>query len=294
LVTVRPLTFKNDLVRIVEPNAILLVHYEQQLVPVGFVETLRTLRARGVRVVFCCHWYLYNVLGAYRDLVDAFVVHRPYGNQTIEIPLGCPIYEPETGRLDLRARLGFQPDDIVVTTLGFLSQWKKIPATLEAILSKAKNSRLVFQIQTPRHFSNQESEHEEVAIRAVMAKYPQVQTRLSTDFLPEKDLLDRVYASDLGFVFHGQNTDSVSAANKQFVSARCPLVITESTHGADLKGGVVRVPGFDVAVFAAEVLRIAQNADLRDRLRGDMADEYARINMDVVAEKYMELLGGLT
>lgn len=293
LVQVRSLTFKNDLAQVVEPNTVLLVHYEQMLVPVGFVETLRALRARNVRVVFCCHWYVYSVLGAYRDLVDAFVVHRPYGNQTVEIPLGCPIYEPETERLDLRARLGFQPADIVVTTLGFLSQWKKIPATLEAILSKAKDPRLVFQIQTPRHFSNQESGHEEVAIRAVMAKYPQVRTRLSTDFLPEKDLLDRVYASDLGFVFHGQNTDSVSAANKQFVSARCPLVITESTHGSDLKNGIVRVPGFDVSAFAREVLRVAGDEKMREKLRTGMVAEYARINMDTVSDQYLSLFRGL-
>lgn len=291
---VRPLTFKDNLVRVAEPNTVLLVHYEQMLVPVGFVETLLGLRARNVRVVFCCHWYVYGVLGAYRDLVDAFVVHRHHGNQTVEIPLGCPIYTPSESREVLRARLGFSPDDVVVTTLGFLSQWKKIPATLEAILSQAKDPRLVFQIQTPRHFSNQESGNQEEAVRAVMAKYPRIRVKFSPDFLPEKELLDRVYASDLGFVFHGQNTDSVSAANKQFVSARCPLVITDSTHGADLKAGVVRVPGFDVSVFAREVLRAAGDEKTLEKLRAGMVVEYARINMDTVAEQYLALFKRLS
>ena len=291
---VRPLTFKDDLVRAAEPNTVLLVHYEQMLVPIGFVDTLRALRARNVRVVFCCHWYVYSVLGAYRDLVDAFVVHRPSGHQTVEIPLGCPIYTPGENREALRARLGFSPNDVVVTTLGFLSQWKRIPETLEAILSQAKDPRLFLQIQTPRHFSNQESGHEEAAVRAVIAKYPHARVRFSTDFLPERDLLDCVYASDLGFVFHGYNTDSVSAANKQFVSARCPLVITDSTHSSDLRDGVVRVPGFDMSAFTREVLHVAEDEKTREKLQAGMVVEYARINMDTVAEQYLALFKRLS
>jgi hypothetical protein len=281
----------------VTSNETVLVHYEPMLIPEGFVEKLRHLRARGAKVVFCCHWYARDTLSAYSGLVDAFVVHRscsePSAPRTVEIPLGCPTYQPSESREALRERLGFQSNDTVITTVGFLVRWKQIPQTLDALLSQTSNHRIVFQVQTPWHFSNQESKGEDESVRAILARYPNARVKFSTEFLPEKELLDRVHASDLGFVFHGQNTNSVSAATKQFVSARTPLVITESSHGTDLRGGVVRVPGFDAAIFAREVLRVAEDPARLDGLRRAMMDEYARINMDAVAGKYLELFRSL-
>lgn len=300
LASVQSFTFKDfdKLEQTAQPNSVVLVHYEPMLVPSGFTETLRALRARRVRIIFCCHWYAIETLSAYQDVVDAFVVHRPCSDptppRTDVIPLGCPTYTPTESRDALRARMGFLENDIVVTTLGFLARWKQVPQTLDVLLSQAKDPRLLFQIQMPWHFSDQDtSRAEDTTVRAVMARYPQARVRFSTEFLSEKELLDRVYASDLGFLFHGQHTNSVSAATKQFVSARCPLVITESTHGADLRGGVVRVPGFDPAHFASEVLRVAGDVRIRDELQTDMKNEYDRINMDTVAGEYIKLVRSL-
>jgi hypothetical protein len=300
--SVQSFTFKDTtaLVQAVERGVTMLVHYEPALVPDGFVQTLRVVRERGARVVFCCHWYERERLQQYEEFVNAFVVHRDAPSHTIEVSLGCPTYSPSESRAEIRKLFGFRPDDIVVTTLGFLTRWKRVPQTIEALLSQAQDPNLVFRVQMPLHFTDQDaSRKEEEAIRDVMGRYantagrrPRVQ--FSTAFIPEKDLLDLAHASDLGFIFHGENTKSVSAATKQFVSARTPLMITESTHGSDLKAGVVRVPGFDPTAFAREVLQVAGNAARRDALRAGIASEYTRINMDAVAERYLELFRGLT
>jgi glycosyltransferase involved in cell wall biosynthesis len=276
--------FSYQNIRAVPRDTIVLVHYEPSLTPAGFVDTVRAWKNQGARIVFCCHWYEPEAMRAYEGLVDSFVTHKPHPNTT-EIHLGCPTYTP--GNRDaLRARFGFNPNDVVVTTLGFLSRWKKIPETIEALL--ARNTQLIFCVQTPHPYTGIDSE-EEARVRAIAT----TNVRFSTKFLPERELLDLVHASDLGFLFHGQHTSSVSAATKQFVSARCPLVVTKSSHNTDLREGVVRVPGFDVSAFAQVVVDVAQDAGRREALRKGMLAEYARLNMDAVAERYLELFEGL-
>jgi hypothetical protein len=118
--------------------------------------------------------------------------------------------------------------------------------------------------------------------------------RHSTDFLAERDLLDLVHASDLGFVFHPIHTGSVSAATKQFVSARCPLVVTSSAHASDIDNGILRVNSFEPSDLAKEVRRVAEDSELRVRLTEGMASEYNRLNMNEVATRYLELFEELT
>ena len=89
-----------------------------------------------------------------------------------------------------------------------------------------------------------------------------------------------------------QNTGSVSAATKQFVSGRTPLVITGSSHASDLQGGVVRVEGFDPADLAEAALSLARDERRRAALREEAEREYARLNMNEVARRLAELLQG--
>ncbi|HXB28147.1 MAG TPA: hypothetical protein VNV25_25680 [Gemmatimonadaceae bacterium] len=261
----------------------LLVHYEPQLLPPDFLHTLGEIKKRGTRIVLCCHWYSEGALRDLRPLVDEVVVHRSYpdaGRATV-IPLGCPVYEPGD-REALRRRLGLS--GVVVTTIGLLAGWKRIPETVAAIARQAP-AGVTIVVQTPPPSPNS---GEEDRLRSAIAPFGD-KARLSTRFLPETDLLDLVHASDVGFVFHGVHTQSVSAATKQFVSARTPLVTTSSTHSSDLNG-VHRVDSFDPDVFAREVLRVAADAPLCERMRGEMAAEYTRLNMDAVAAHYMGVL----
>jgi glycosyltransferase involved in cell wall biosynthesis len=286
-----------EIVDSAEQGSIVLVHYEPTFAGHGFVETLRAIKAKKARVALCCHLFSPQVIAwADHGLVDALVTHRDYGRSArgphiVQIPLACPVYTPSIGRAELRARFGFASDAIVLTTLGFLAQWKRLPDLLKSLLSAAASDQnFIFQIQTPWPFANREmAAAEEVRVRDVLSRHAGDRVRFSTEFIPERDLLDRVHASDLGFVFHGQHTLSVSAATKQFVSARCPLVITDSTHSSDVNGGIVRVSGFDPSRFASEVIHVARDAAMRERLGIEMAGEYARLNMDTVAAQYLEL-----
>ena len=283
---------------------VFLFHYEPQLPGdwALFARCLATLRARGCKVVFTCHWYSEWVPFEYGQLVDLFVCHRyydgnTYGRRIVEIPLACPVYEPKATRAELRARFGLPApgEALVLTTVGFLTSWKRTPEAVACLLGQLPDTPKTFvHVQAPYPFdvASSGAPDDEGHLRQTMARY-EGRARLSTEFLPEEVLLDLVHASDLGFVFHGKDTGSVSAATKQFVSARTPVVVTNSTHASDLFHGIRRVGGFDATEFAKEVVRLTVDAEERERLCAGIAREYERINMNTVAKRYVEELGKL-
>lgn len=278
-------------------GAVAFFHFEPGLIPeTGFTDALYVLRDRGVKIVFCCHWYERRALGGYDGIVSRFVVHREYPDATnhVVIPLACPTYELPADKYAARKRLGLPVEATILTTLGFLTEWKRTPEIVEAILSRIRNDIFV-QIHTPYPFNTRGTADEEARVSAVLEKYDSTKRfSFSTEFLPDKELTERVAVSDLGFLFHGRHTGSVSAATKQFVSARCPLVVTGSNHASDIRGGVVRVDALDPNVFADEVVRVANDESLRARLRDEMSTEYERMNMLSIGERYATLFRRLT
>jgi len=280
-------------------GGVVLVHFEAGLVyPAQLGGFARSARGRGVKVVFCCHWYDYDHMREhYWNAVDRFVLHRDgYGNLmpgSVVIPLGCPVYEPNAGRTALRAKLGLPAKATVMTTIGFLARWKRLPEVALAMLNSiANHPDLFIHFHTPWPYYNEDAKQDEPIIRDIIEHHEHgKRLKFSTEFLPEKDALDVAFASDLGFVFHPFHTHSVSAATKQFVSARRPLVVTNSSHANDLRGnvGIHRVDTFDVWAFARAVVEIALDKTRLEVLQQGMVEEYKRLNMNEVARQYIEL-----
>ncbi len=267
----------------------LLVHFEPILAMHDLRERLRAERARGRKVVLCCHWYEAEALREYEPVVDVMVVHKRYPNvasKAVHIPLACPEYDLSKNatarRASLRARHGFADGETVLTTVGFLSEWKKTHE-LVAALSPHVPEGVRVVMQMPKPFRG--SENEEAKVRSALTT-PRIV--LQTSFLSDEALLDLVAASDLGFLYHPIHTGSASAACKQFVSARTPLVATDSNHTADVTEGVVRAP-IDPAAFAQVLLAVAADKGRLAALRGEMMRLYDRINMLSVAGRYRSL-----
>jgi len=279
---------------------VMLVHYEPGLVNACYlVPYLRRVKDKGGRVVFCCHWYDPGYMREYSEVADRFVVHRKYDgwllSNTVVIPLGCPVYDigrPDRTPSALRARFGLPQDKIVLTTIGFLTPWKALPdVALAFTQAVGDESRLFVRFHTPWPFDERGSAEHEQQIRHAIAGNPRF--GLSTEYLSEEGTLDLARASDVGFTLHNIHTGSVSAATKQFVSARRPLVVTHSTHSSDLHEGVLRVPSFDCGTFARAAVELALSPERTETLRQQMSREYDRLNMDAVAGRYLELFEGL-
>jgi len=282
------------LTRALRPGDVVLIHYEPGLIQGDLKSTLKTIRSNGCKIAFCCHWFGDRTVAEYGALVDRFILHRSYptsSDKAVEIALGCPVYEPPN-RDVLRNQFGFN-GKIAVTTVGFLTAWKKLPDVAQTLARIIDLPNAVIRVQAPHPFSpGSGSQGEERRFRQVVANH-RGRVVFSTDFLPENDLLNLVHASDLGFVFHGIHTGSVSAATKQFVSARTPVVVTDSSHAADIEQGVLRVPGFNIDHFCREIVRLLRDEGARTKMRADIAAEYERINMGAVAKRYVEELGRL-
>ena len=278
------------------PGTTLLVHFEPAIMPPNAADMLRAARARGARVVFCAHIYAPEHLAPYGGLFDAVVAHRPtgtaavHGGRVVQLPLGCPVYEP-ADRAAVRARLGWGAERVLLT-LGFLSGWKRYPDTLEALLPRIGAGMRV-HVQAPMPFAGGVGIAEEGARIREISDRSGGRVSYSSEFLPESELLDMVAAADLGFLFHGQHTGSVSAAAKQFISARTPLIVTHSSHDSDLQAGVHRVATFEPREFAVEVVRLVSSDDALSALRAQLQAEYARLNMDAVAIQYAALAKSL-
>lgn len=282
-----PLT-QADGIRRLAAGSVVLVHYEPALMTREVERSLRLARSNGVHVVLCCHWFDAKKLSELESFADRIVLHRDYGVEhpkIVRIPLGAQEYKARD-RSSLRARFGFAPAVRVITTAGFLSPWKRIPEQVEALVPLVRSDMsLLLQLLCPPHYSDT-SKAQERAIEAAIGDV--VNVRFVHDFLPRDEVLDRIAASDVGFLYHPVDTGSVSAATKQFASARCPLVVTGSTHDADMQDGVV-VAGMSLNEFATQVVALAKDEPRRVALAAGMEREYARLRMGEIAKRYKML-----
>jgi len=273
----------------------LLVHYEPGLVTGAMRGGVASAHARGIKIVFCCHWFARRVLDDW-PLVTRFVVHKDYGirdKRVVRIPLACPVYAPIESKEALRQRLGLPQGKVIITTLGFLSTSRRFPELARELLSAASDHPDIFiNFQTPLPFVY--TKDETPALRAAMGRFDKSRWRLSTEFLEDpRALTDYVYASDMGALYHPAHSESASAAAKQFVSAQRPLVINMSSHASDLQGGFVRVSDFNIGNLARVAIELACDRDRLDDLQLQAQLQYARINMNVVAERYVQLFESL-
>jgi hypothetical protein len=147
------------------------------------------------------------------------------------------------------------------------------------------------QLILPANFLNEMGKdyiHQE--IKRVAAEYHiGQQIHLISEFLPPLEVMNRLWLSDVGFLYIGTDTYSSSAAVRQFVSARLPLVINNSTHFADLHRGVVRVEGFQIGEFSDAVWDTCQDANLRQKLSMEHVRTYQQYIWPAFGERHLSI-----
>lgn len=270
----------------VQEGAEVLVHFEPSLIRHGFDDQLLSAYRRKAKIVICFHYCDAALVRRYEDKADVLALHREYGIKSPKIrqvPLACPVFDPPD-REALRKKFGFNKP--VLTTLGFLSRWKRIPDITRLLLPAVKKRGAVLQLLCPTHYSGDTSQESAKLKQLIRGESSVVWI---SDFLPEQEMLERAAASDLGFVYHGENTGSCSAANKMFVSARCPLLLTSSSHDADVKHGAEHLPSFGMPAFARRAIQLIGEKGRLDALRQGMEKDYALMNQARVAQQYLDL-----
>lgn len=279
-----------NLLRRAPAGSLILLHVEPSILPPGFEQAMQQARVNGAKLVVCFHYLDPSLLNRISPYASSLVQHRDYGLShplLRHVPLACPVYSPGDRRA-LREKYGLPQDKAVIMTAGFASAWKKLPETVTALLP-GLGDYLHLQLICSQHYSDQLGS--EIA-RLRYAIGSDNRARLVSHFVPTLELIERADASDLGFVYHGSNTGSVSAVTKQFIAARCPLVVTSSNHASDVLAAE-HVPGLDLTNFVTRVLQLARMPEKLAQMRADAEIDYARLNMQRVARQYLEIFAGL-
>ena len=253
----------------------------------------------GIRVLVTLHTVDENTVRVARamtmDMSDRVIVHRPAPTIPfhVAIPMPCTTLSSVPDKAEMRRKFGFLEDAFVISTVGFMIPWKEHDRIAEALapwLKKRENVHL--QIMASEHFSENLSAHADVCRRRISS--------LASGFVPgqihhvdwypgDQELVERLVASDLGYVWCPFDTGSSSAAAAQFTTARCPLVTSDSSHYASLGDGVVRSPKGSLDAFIQKIQEVADDPVLLRSLAAAQWRMYQERNYIATAQKHLTL-----
>lgn len=248
--------------------------------------------SRGARAAITLHSESRQGAEVARAGFSPVILHRPGASipQASLVTMPCPVHRPEP-RAELRRRHGFPEDAFVLSTVGFLLPWKRTADIAAHLAPWLVRTRSHLQVIAPEHFSKDSRSHAEECSRALAKLTASTGglVRHVSGYPPDGELVERLALSDLGYVYCPEDTGSSSAAASLFVSARCPLVTSTSTHYDHLLCRSARGPKGDPRAFAAAVVAAAGDQDLLLRLRASMEEMYAETNYDECAKRHLEI-----
>lgn len=276
------------------------VQHETSIVPPAEIleKYLGKIKARGARVVFTLH----TATRAAAELAarigapyKAVVTHRSSdeANGSVVIPMPCTNVGIGPSRDELRKFFSFPKDAFIVSSVGFMIPWKshaEIAESLSAWL--AEDPAVHLQIIASEHFNESMRGHAQECrsrLERLAARFGEDRVRHVSEYPSDMELIDRLSLSDLGYVWCPFDTTSSSAAAAQFVTAKCPLVASVSTHYDSMGDGVLRAEKTDVNGFARFIRKTAGNRPLLEKLKAEQRATYKDRNYIMTAMKHVEL-----
>ena len=255
----------------------------------------RELKKRNIKIVLTFHSEDTNVHNLI-SMADQAIFHKTPSfdykdiiNKINIIKMGVPVFDPFTSRENLRDFYGFSKDALILSTTGFMFSWKKHAVILDKLAPFVKsNPNINVQLLTAFNSVNPaECELEQKNIQNVIQSHSlQNQVIHLTSFLPQKELSERLYISDIGYLWGAITTTSSSAASKEFISSRLPLVVTESNHYHDLNKGIIRTP-IDKDIFVNTILSLTP--EKISLLRDQQESNYQIMNNNNMILKHIEV-----
>lgn len=281
---------------------IFLVQYEPSIISDfnSLVKNIVELKkhSRDIKVYFVIHSESQD-LTRLDGLIDGFIYHK---NNTIQIsrsavykiPMGVPVFNAELSKAAYKQKYGLDKDKVIISTVGFMFAWKQHSSVLANLAELLRsNSNIVVQLLTSFHsINNTECIEEYNKIQEVISSHGlKEQVIHVTDYIPQSELNERLYMSDIGFLWSGIETTSSSASLKEFVSSRLPVVKTNSTHYHDVKTGCITTDQ-DMIKFVRAISDVVLDKTRLNRLTSEMESTYKDMNYDAIIKKFIEAFGG--
>jgi hypothetical protein len=259
------------------------------------------MRQDGVRVMITLHTADSAGLRVGRRVTASapgrIIIHlrAPGAPDAVVMPMPCTSAGVLPERGAARLKFGLPEGAFVVSTVGFMIPWKDHPRILESMVPWLNGRPDVHvQVIASEHFSESLKPYAGVC----RGQISEIASRLGgrrihhVDGYPsDREIIERLAASDLGYVWCPFDTGSSSAAAAQFTAARCPLVATDSSHYAFLGTGIVRSRKGDVGAFTDLIRRTADDPNLLRSLRANQWDMYRQRNYLETARAHLSLYG---
>lgn len=276
---------------------VLNIQYEPSYMPSDkeFVWFLTELRKMRVKVVITVHSDG-DRLKYYVPLVNHFIYHKnpqyvTEKNKTTVIHMGIPVFTPPASRKILREKYGFSEDLKILSTTGFLLAWKEYSTMLELLIP--------WLVSDPKHHIQMLTSYnthawdpspiEDQKIKNIIKKH-QIEKQITyiTTFLSQEELNERLWISDLAYLWGCLKSATSSATASQFMGSRLPVVATDSPHFDDLIAGSIKTPQ-DRKLFISTILQTIQNADLLKELRDEQEKYYQDLNYETIVRKHLSV-----
>ncbi len=278
---------------------IINIQYEQSIMPPieRFIDTIEQLKKQHIKVAITIHSEIDEV-SKLSKVCDLLIYHRQPlhlekrdKKKVALLPMGVPVFSPSAGKSMLRKKYEFSEDDIILVTTGFLLYTKQLDLTLDLLAPFIKkNPRYKVQmlnVFTPRNMVLSQQAYD--AVMTIINKHSlQNQVRFITNFIPQHEFNERIFLSDIGYQWFSEHTKATSASTKEFIAAKLPLVIPDSSHFHDLKKGFIKTP-MDLPLFVQTIIHTASDIKKLQQLSLEQLDEYNKLNYDNQIRKYIKL-----
>lgn len=278
---------------------VLNIQYEQMIMPPlnVFLNFINNIKSKNIKIVVTMH----NEPDFAQKIVDASditIYHKQPEkledrSKVRVIPMAVPVFTPSGSRIGLRKKYGFKATDKVLVSTGFLFHTKEISKNLEALAPLIKKDANI-KLQLIHPFSPMDpigSQLEYEKLIEVIIKHDIIkQVLVITKFLPQKELSERIYLSDLGYQWFKIDTGATSASGKEYITARTPLIVPDSSHFHDLVcKGIIKTPKKRGA-FIQAVKDLLSNPYKLAAARHHLSNLYLELNYDNWIKRYCEIV----
>jgi len=286
-------------IRISKPKSF-IVQYEPSLI-LDFKDlknNIIKLKSEKIKtkIFFTIHSEYHQLLEL-DGLIDGFIYHKnntmPFRRTKVfNVPMGVPVFNPELSRKEYKNKYGIGEDRLVIATVGFMFAWKNHANVLSNLIKYMKdNPKILVQYMTSFHSTNNGECIDEFNKISSIVKENNLEDQFIhiTDYIPQKELNERLYLSDVGFLWSGIETTSSSASLKEFVASRLPVVKTNSTHYHDIVSGTVTTEQ-NIEIFSNIIIQLIMDRDRRIKLQQEMEENYNNLNYSSVIKKLLEVI----
>ena len=273
---------------------ILNLQYEPAIMPLAedLAFLINELHYRKIKVMFTMHSES-SQINRFANIVDGFIYHKPsdYLKERVHIiPMGVPVFEEPTDKFLMREKYGFSSDDKIITTTGFMFTWKQHASILNKLVPYLKEDKnLKVQLLTTFNKVNpDECKIECKNIKEVIESNNLGEQIIHiTEFLPQNELSERLWLCNLGYLWSGITTTSSSAAGKDFITSRLPLVATNSSHYHDLMEGVIKTE-MDQDLFVDMIIKSLYDDYELSKLSDNMRRQYQNLNNNKIIQMHLD------